>query len=746
MASSEMPRGIRRHWLRVIIASLLSLVSGISVSTWSDATTPAVAVPALYAFATTNTGPLPYDATPLLGATSTVHVLGNPQCATDPTGLQQIIFRTDQQHVVLLTPSTGQLLDLTTLVKIPLAGGDPTVAYDSAGNTFVTYLTPEGHLVEVDTALQSTTIMAHQRVGWAEPAWHFRDLSKITKDVFHGPITSLYHDGRVDLVAATSDAQIFFSLSIGATFTLRRVDLSVAATIPSNAVSLTLVPTLSDEVETLFYVDPSSHLIMLRAAGHSAGGWVATDLSATTAIPSLPGSFSVASSVTGFTIANLTTSGDVQLSTGVLSNGTFNWTSADISLSLPSAPQLTGTLFVNNSGSTLTVAGQANSWGDLFVYSKGAGGSWTSVDASATGGSNAKTITNYVTGFGVNGKVTLVALGVATPAPNGTGVYAIPSSKWSQAIRDGWPIVTGTGALGTTSAPWIGLPRGVSVAQSPDYQLGQTLAASRKRTTWLSFWTASGPLSGEAKTAATYYAHGRAAGVWVAQQIDSYRSLGLGLKPDWVIFDPEGYPDNHSGLDGSVTTAASLAFWVANWKSILSGWSDGIASVDSSLKAGVYASQSEYRNYSLASQPLPVFIAVAFGWGDAVTTAASLPSASTISLSSNHYFNAGQSLAISDGANSEQATIAANYNGVSLNVPLTRPLSKAHARGVAVASMIPPKRIAGSYGSNVRGFISFSDRCVLLSQQMATLTSPPFSGIFNTLQFDAGTYCPPTTP
>jgi len=138
MTSSEMPRGIRRHWLRVIIASLLSLVSGISVSTWSDATTPAVAVPALYAFATTNTGPLPYDATPLLGTTSTVHVLGNPQCATDPTGLQQIIFRTDQQHVVLLTPSTGQLLDLTTLVKIPLAGGDPTVAYDSAGNTFVT--------------------------------------------------------------------------------------------------------------------------------------------------------------------------------------------------------------------------------------------------------------------------------------------------------------------------------------------------------------------------------------------------------------------------------------------------------------------------------------------------------------------------------------------------------------------------------------------------------------------------------
>jgi len=38
------------------------------------------------------------------------------------------------------------------------------------------------------------------------------------------------------------------------------------------------------------------------------------------------------------------------------------------------------------------------------------------------------------------------------------------------------------------------------------------------------------------------------AGAWVATQIDQYRSLGVGLKPDWVIFDPR-IPDNHSGLD-----------------------------------------------------------------------------------------------------------------------------------------------------------------------------------------------------
>ena len=42
------------------------------------------------------------------------------------------------------------------------------------------------------------------------------------------------------------------------------------------------------------------------------------------------------------------------------------------------------------------------------------------------------------------------------PAPEGTGVYAIPSGKWSQAVKDGWPVLGVTGGLGTTCAPWTG--------------------------------------------------------------------------------------------------------------------------------------------------------------------------------------------------------------------------------------------------------------------------------------------------
>ena len=92
--------------------------------------------------------------------------------------------------------------------------------------------------------------------------------------------------------------------------------------------------------------------------------------------------------------------------------------------------------------------------------------------------------------------------------------------------------------------------------------MGQSIYNSHKRVTWLSFWTVSGPLKSETQQPSTYYNHGFAAGAWVATQIDQYRGLGVGLKPDWVIFDPEGYPDNHSGLDApggsSTATLAQL--------------------------------------------------------------------------------------------------------------------------------------------------------------------------------------------
>jgi hypothetical protein len=78
------------------------------------------------------------------------------------------------------------------------------------------------------------------------------------------------------------------------------------------------------------------------------------------------------------------------------------------------------------------------------------------------------------------------------------------------------------------------------------------------------------------------------------------------LKPDWVILDPEGFPDDHSGLDSGPGATP------ANWSSFLTGWSNGLASIDPALHAGFYADQYEYNAFDLASIQLPAFVALAF--------------------------------------------------------------------------------------------------------------------------------------
>ena len=57
-----------------------------------------------------------------------------------------------------------------------------------------------------------------------------------------------------------------------------------------------------------------------------------------------------------------------------------------------------------------------------------------------------------------------------------------------------------------------------------------------------------------------------------------------------------------------------------------------------------------------------------------------------------------------------------------------------------------PIPVAGASGSNVRGFIAFSAVCTpasTLQAEATTLLNPPWSGQFNTLQFNAGVYCAP---
>jgi hypothetical protein len=154
------------------------------------------------------------------------------------------------------------------------------------------------------------------------------------------------------------------------------------------------------------------------------------------------------------------------------------------------------------------------------------------------------------------------------------------------------------------------------VGQSPDVGLGQAIANGHKGETWLSFWTVSGPLTTATQSVNSYYNHGYLAGAWVATQVDLYKSVGLNLVPNWLILDPEGYPDNHSFLDAPPGSSSSVfATYASYWAAMVSGWVAGIDSVNPALHAGLYAAQSEYRNYNLSTLPIPVFEALAFGGG-----------------------------------------------------------------------------------------------------------------------------------
>ncbi len=194
--------------------------------------------------------------------------------------------------------------------------------------------------------------------------------------------------------------------------------------------------------------------------------------------------------------------------------------------------------------------------------------------------------------------------------PQTVGVYAYGSNTdsscayYSQPLCDGWPIIGITGGLGTPSEPWV------NTSGSSDYQTGLAIQNSGRSVPWLSFWTVSGPGCGSSK-----FAEGVAgvlAGEKVAKKIDSY---GLGIKPTYVILDPEGYPDDHSGLDcrsgpgGSVSQADK-----DEWSGMLQGWMAGLSTIDPSLHGAVYSDQGEYASYGVGSLPIPAFLAVAFGY------------------------------------------------------------------------------------------------------------------------------------
>jgi hypothetical protein len=718
----------------------------------------------IYQFVNSGTGPLPWNAVSLEGSIDHTTMIGDPHGASDATE-GALAYRTNHGQLALFTQTSAGVKTWSNLStpknSLPAPTADPVPFFDPSGNVDLLYVDDVSHVVLLSQNDPVTPLWRHLHGQAAWRPYVATDLSALSGSSAANGLPSILVNGLSATIAFRTTKSTIEVMQVGwttghpvpyltgvpgnvtvsappptttttkpvttttkpvtsttkpvttttkpVTTTTKPVTTTTKAggtttttkpvTTTTKPVTTTTLPTSSVAVASDPIVIPGpvptfvttsnvGDLLVYSSTGTTLSSWSVLDVSTLTQAPKVAGTLSMGYDASVIDIAALSSNGSAELFSSpitsipsALRNWAVSapvWSAVNVTGTATGAPPLSGSIFVSATATLVTIDGQAANWGDLFSFTNTPGSpTWSATDVSATGGSAARTVGSAVTGIEIGTTLTLYAAGVNSPPPQGVGVYAIPSSKWSQAITDGWPIVSETGGLGTQSSPWVGFTSTKSVASSSDFLMGQSIYNSHKRVTWLSFWTVSGPLKSEPQTTTSYYNHGFASGAWVATQIDQYRSLGVGLKPDWVIFDPEGYPDNHSGLDApGGSTAGTQARYATYWNAMLKGWTNGIASVDPKLNAGVYASQSEYRNYNLVTQSMPVFVAVAFGNGG-------------------------------------------------------------------------PIPIGGATGSNIRGYISFSATCTpksTLASEEATLLNPPWSGQFNTLQFNAGVYCAPSTP
>jgi hypothetical protein len=633
---------------RVGLIAAVVLAGTVLGAPWSHGATPAAKGLPLYQFVNTGTGVLPWNATSLESKIESTTMLGGPHTASSATE-GALAYRTSKNHLALYTQSvtgTSQWSDLTAPNNnLPVPGADPVPFFDPAGNVDLLYVNTLGELILTTANIPFSPIWIHAtKVPWRP--YVAVDLSALTGASAANGLASIQVRGESAMVTfrtASNDVEeipLAWTPNLPAPSTIGPAVNVTSATSTGTAASDPIaLPGVSNALVT---TTTSGDLELYSTT--TAGAWVAQDLTAATAGPNVSGTLNAAATASTLYISALGTDGAVELfstpfatfapnlvgartaattTTTTTTTIPLAWSVLNVTAATPSAPPLTGSIYLSASATQVAIAGEAADWGDLFVLTNTlATSTWTATDVSVTGGSASRTVGSTVSGLQVGTSLDLIAGGINSPPPQGVGVYAIPSAKWRQAVSDGWPILSETGGLGTQSAPWVGFTSATSVADSPDFLLGQSIYNSHKRVTWLSFWTVSGPLAAQPQTTTNYYNHGYAAGAWVATQIDQYKSLGLGLKPDWVIFDPEGYPDNHSHLDAPAgASKATIATYATYWTAMLQGWVKGMASVNPSLNAAVYASQSEYRNYSLSVQPLPVFVALAFGSGGPVPVA-----------------------------------------------------------------------------------------------------------------------------
>ena len=632
----------------------LTLVANVVII---GATVPAVGLPVaapsgaaspMYEYV--NAGPTTWSTGALAGQLGGHHVLGNVHAASGD-GEYALAARIDNGDLGLYVRNangTKSFRDITSLTGAPAAGADPNVFVDPWGNVGLIYVSTHGHLVMVTTKPARAARRANAIVASARSGFTVTNLTNITHVSVSASVPSLAQSGVAALVVDRSAAGDAIAIPLRWT----QSNLAPQVGVASDLSKLTGSPAIANDPVT--FTSMTNVAAATTTAGHieffsqnAAGTWSMTDLTGLDASPISAGPISAATNGVQLNLAGLSAIGHVEffsisaanlahLLTHARAHATSssttttttppptNWVYSDLTTLIAGSPAWEGQIFLSATPSSINVAGRAANWGDLYDYTATLPAlTWTSSDVSLDA-SAANSVASGVTGVVDGSILRLFAASDGAISHGGVGVYAIPSQDWGRAITDGWPIISETGGLGTMSAPWVGFTTAPSVTQSPDFLMGQAITNANRRETWLSFWTVSGPLTPATQTPSSYYSHGFLAGQWVAQQIDQYHLHGVNLKPNWVILDPEGFPDNHSALDAPAgASPATLATYASYWSAMLAGWSTGLTNVDPTLHPGVYAEQSEYRNYGLANTSLPVFEAIAFGGGGPVRIAGS---------------------------------------------------------------------------------------------------------------------------
>lgn len=669
---------------------------------------------------------------------------------TAQSGSLDVVAFTTANHTVAVLARSGTATtytNLSTREPLPLAEDAPIPFFDARGDLNLVYIDDGGDVILLTNDPDPATSALGRAAQFAAQPWVESNLSlsaSLVGTATGEPAATI--EGDTDLIALRTTTEQLDVLSV----TDARPYAVTATTAVAPTIGVTTDPaflgTPLDGVATLAATSAIGALDVFTQGGD--GTWTTNDLSLTIKSPTISGPVAGAGTATDlYVVGSSMGSGDAELDTYDEATGTWvntNLTRKTATL-VPPGPAVTDQLTVTPTGSGVTVAGAAAGWGDLFAFTD-TSGSWVTVDVSASGGELAKTVGGGVAALDPGGTVTFFAGGVATPAAPGVGIYDIPSADLPHAVSDGWPILADTGGLGTEGAPYVHVPTGATTAAlqnairySEDFSTGLAIQLSHKRDTWLSFWTVSGPNQLQTADPSTYRANAYAAGAAVATTIDQYAADGLSLKPDWVILDPEGYPDNHSQLNGydvshvhgtgtqvvvtttsptdlatgdqvtlaetgvagltqagvtiTVTSPTTFHFAattkatansgivledhdiVANWRATMAGWAAGLASVDPSLHAGIYTDESEYLEGDLATSSMPVFLAIAWG------------------------------------------------TGASAPVPIT-------------------------HSSNVLGFIEFGNVCKSgeVQRQLDMFDAPPWNGRYDTVQFNPPGYCTPHTP